>query len=339
MFGKRLPPEHMDLRRPTDKRILLFGSEGFIGGHIHRRLLSTHNVVAPPQSEVDITCPERIRKLIHKDDIVVNAAGYADATDRTRRGKRLFELVNVEGVRNLVDVSSEVGIRQFVHISSVSAIPRDSPAGQVRKKSRRSSNPYASSKAEGEHVLQEYWDRVPITVLRPTSVFGEGRGLAVSLCKILSMKIVPVPAGGKSKIPFTYIENIVDCVELCLDDPACFRRAFVIGDEYSYSLKDILWNLAQGIGKCPVFMAVPRPIAYFIGAMFEVTAKMFGRRPIIDRDRMDTLCLSAEYSIKDFQDATGYVPRVSMPDAAMKLGRWFLVQGCNSGRPRTGEVH
>lgn len=328
----------MNLQQLTERRILLFGSEGFIGGHIYRQLRSNDHVVAPPQAEVDITCPDMLRHVIQKDDVVINAAGYADATDRTCRGKRLFELVNVEGVRNLIAVSSEVGIRQFIHMSSVAAISQGNYSEPREKGPRRPSSPYASSKAEGERVLLTYWDRVPITILRPTSVFGEGRGLAVTLCRILKMKLVPIPVGGKAKIPFTYIENIIDCIKLCLDNPACFRRTFIIGDERSYPLKDILENLSLGMGKHPAFVGVPRPIAYAIGAIFEVIAKMAGRRPIIDRNRMDILCRSAEYSIKDFQEATGYIPSVLMEEAAVKLGRWFIGHGSHSSRPRTREV-
>jgi nucleoside-diphosphate-sugar epimerase len=275
---------------------------------------------------VDLLDTVSLENSIQADDIVINAAGYADATDNSRRGRKLFKQVNIEGVRNLVRACDAVRARQLIHISSVAAMGRWTGEMIEEHMMRTPESPYAQSKVESENILKAFKGRLAITILRPTSVFGEGRGLAKTLCKLIDRKFVPIPGGGKARIPFTYIGNVVKCVEISLDNPACFNQTFIIGDIESYLFKDIILCLAAGLDRRPVLVPVPRSIAFFIAFLFEISARILGFKPMIDRHRLITLCASVSYSIRAFQEATDYVQEVSMPEAARRIGEWYLGQ-------------
>ncbi len=278
----------------------------------------------PDEHEADLTDPESLRRVIQRGDIIINSAGYANATDTSERGKALFETVNVSGVRNLAEVAAEKYAAQLIHISSIAAMGRWHCDNVTEKMLMPLGSPYAESKLAGERALDEFQGRLPITILRPTSVFGEGRGLAKTLCKVVSKGIVPLPGGGAARIPFTYIGNIAQCVELSIANDNCCGHTFIIGDETSYSLLSIVTGLAKALSVKIRVVAVPLTLARFGVGCLQSTAKLTGRPPIMDSGRLDTLTNSVSYSVNAFRQATGYKPHYSLEQSLKLIAEWYL---------------
>jgi nucleoside-diphosphate-sugar epimerase len=310
-------------------RIVLFGECGFVGSNLLKHW-GRNDVVAPSIEEADLTRPDTLRQVLRQGDIVVNAAGYAEATDTTPRGLALFRAVNVDGVRNLAEASRDAGIAQLVHISSVAAMGRwhsDNVTEDMMKPVR---SPYAQSKLDGELLLEEFRGAFPVTIVRPTSVFGEGRGLAATLCGLVARGTIPLPAGGRARIPFTYVGNIAHAIELTLGNPDCFGRTFIAGDAESYALRDVVLELARAMGVRARIVPVPAWAAMFGAWCLERIAKRRGSRPLIDRGRVDTMINSVSYSITALRSATGYEPPYSLRDAADRIASWYKSQGSDA---------
>lgn len=306
-------------------RVVLFGSEGFVGSNI-LKWIKEPDVVAPSLVDVDFTNLDSLQGMLRPADIVVNAAGYANATDTTERGKALFQSVNVDGLRNLAKICADAKVGQLIHISSVAAMGRWSQEHVTEEMSVCTESPYAASKLIGEQLLAEYTDCFPITILRPTSVFGEGRGLAAMLCRLVGKGIIPLPGGGKSRIPFTYIGNIVHAVKLSIGNPNCFGGTFIVGDEDSYALRDVVLALAHGMGVKVKILAVPCPLAYATARLSEMVANLRGSTPVLDRGRLQTMTNSVSYSITKFQESTGYQPLYPLQQAAKRIATWYMEQ-------------
>lgn len=321
----------------SGKRVVLFGSSGFVGSHVAAALAPSSfdlaqdgsgcwDVVAPEWPAVDMSKPETLRGVIQAGDIVVNAAGYANATDTTPEGRALFESANVDGVRNLAEAAVEAGAAQLVHISSIAAMGRLVGEGITEDMSGPIRSPYAQSKLDGERILSAFDDRLPVTILRPTSVFGEGRGLAATLCKLVITGTALLPAGGKALIPFTYIGNVAHAVGLALGNPKCHGRTFIVGDARSYSVADIVRELARAMGVEARIISVPRAVALAGVLVLEMVSAVRRKPPILDRFRLDTLTGSVSYSISAFEEATGYVQPYSFEQAIDRIGKWYLAE-------------
>ena len=65
-------------------RIVVFGGGGFIGSAIRA---SIDAAVAPTRAEADLADAQSLRRLLRPGDRVINAAGYAIATDRSEDGR------------------------------------------------------------------------------------------------------------------------------------------------------------------------------------------------------------------------------------------------------------
>ena len=300
-------------------RIVVFGGGGFIGSTIRSRIAGA---VAPSRAEADLGDERSVRGVLRPNDVVVNAAGYANATDRTEAGRARLRRDNVEAVEVLAAECIRAGAAQLIHISSVAAMGhRDgSELGETAMTEPRT--PYGRSKRDAEIRLAAYGESVPITILRPTSVFGEGRPLARLLCRIADLPLVPLPLGGRAMIPFTYVANVAAAVRLCIGCEATYRRTFIVGDEHSYPLRAIVEGLATGMGRDRL-RVLPVPLAVLRLAGRAEGGLRTGRAPVLDTVRIDTLTRSISYSIDSFRSATGYQPPVTMQAATRRMGAWY----------------
>ncbi len=304
------------------RRVVPIGSAGFVGSNL-LRYLRGFEISAPSEHEVDLTNLESLREAIGPGDVVLNAAGYANATDTSERGRALFQAVNVDGVRNLAEAALTRGAAQLVHISSVAAMGRLNREGITEDMSVPVTSPYAQSKLDGERLLAGWSDRLPITILRPTSVFGEGRGLAGVLCRLACLPVVPLPGGGGARIPFTYIGNVAKAVELAIGNPRCFGRTLIVGDDQSYALLDIVRGLAEAMGKKPRIVGVPVSAARLGARGLELAARLRGSAPVFDRGRLETLTTTVSYSIEALKTATGYQPPYSLQESLRRIAAWY----------------
>jgi UDP-glucose 4-epimerase len=302
-------------------RIVVFGGRGFIGSSIVRGLAMP--IVAPPRTEVDLTRADDIRRVLLPGDVVINATGYAAATDRSPAGLARLRRDNVAAVETLSDTAAETGASQLIHLSSVAAMGQraGTALGETAMATPRS--PYGQSKLDAETALAARAGALPITILRPTSVFGEGRGLAAFLCRIADLPLLPLPAGGRAFVPFTYVGNVVEAVRLSIGSDACLGKTFIVGDERSYQLGDVLRALATALGQeHPRTVPVPVTLMRTVGVVEGGLRRGIGGSPLLDPIRIETLTSSISYSIEAFKDATGYDPPYALDEGVARIAAW-----------------
>lgn len=302
-------------------RIVLFGGSGFVGSALRTGLPAPDLIVAPTHAEVDLLDPDAVRGVLAPGDVVVNAAGYASATDRTDAGRARLRRTNVEAVGVLAEAATTVGASRLIHLSSVAAMGQRTGSGLREHDLAEPRSPYGRSKLDAELLLSAYGTRLPITILRPTSIFGPGRGLAVLLGRVARLPVIPLPGGGRAEIPFSHIDNLVGAVAATIASPSTTNgRTFIVGDPTSYPLRSILVGLAIAQGRRrPRTIYVPIAALRVAGAIEGRVAAWRRRTPLLDPVRLDTLTVSVSYSTDAFREATGFVPPVGLREALHAL--------------------
>ncbi|KPK85330.1 MAG: dTDP-4-rhamnose reductase [Phycisphaerae bacterium SM23_33] len=133
------------------EKIFLTGGSGRLGSEL-RRLLP--GIVAPDETELDITRPEDLAQALDESEaeVLVHAAAYTDVA-AAEHNRRLCWKVNVEGTRNVARAAGERGIF-LVHIStdyvfdgSRGGYKEDDPVGPV-------CNYYSLSKLVAEELAR-----------------------------------------------------------------------------------------------------------------------------------------------------------------------------------------
>lgn len=305
-------------------RVVVFGGSGFIGRHIAERL-GPDEFIAPSRQDADLLSRTHIEAVLRPGDTVINAAGYPGATDRSVNGLALLRAANVDAVENLARAGVAIGIGRLIHISSVAAMGRLTGVDRREDDEGPVTSPYAQSKRDAEAALAEVRG-IPVTILRPTSVFGEGRGLARMLSRVARLPAVPLPSGGATLVPFSYVGNVADAIALAAKRDRPLEGTYIVGDEHSYPLRQIVVELGHHLGANPQVLPVPEWAFRWLARIQRVLGRRAGAA-LLDEGRLGTLTLSVSYSIKRFQSATGYAPRYSLSDALRRIAAWHMAHG------------
>lgn len=175
---------------------LVTGATGFIGPHLVRELQSRGQDVACLRREKsnvarlealgvrfvqgDVTNAESLPAALRDADVVYHLAGLT----RAFSAQRLLE-VNAGGTRNLLAACAERQTPPTVLLVSSLAAGGPSRFDRPREEDdppRPVSN-YGRSKRAAEEAAHEFADRLPITVVRPPIVFGEGDDCVLQMFK------------------------------------------------------------------------------------------------------------------------------------------------------------
>jgi dihydroflavonol-4-reductase len=224
----------------SERKVLLTGASGFIGKHVYRLLTTnayairviTRESVFEPNAEIflgDIRNAEIRRDAMQGIKIVIHVAGE-------KRDPSGFWPVNVQGTQNLLIAAHDEGVECFVHISSVGVIGADLLESKVFDEDAPCNprNDYESSKWEAEKLVREAYSRgLPVTILRPSNVFGDGdpeHGL-LSLIRNISRGHFAY-LGGKNVIcNYVYVEDVAHACIALMENPKAVGRTYHISDD------------------------------------------------------------------------------------------------------------
>ncbi len=144
-------------------------------------------------------------------DYVIHLAGATRARDYQG-----YRKANVESTRRLLELFSNPAInshiKRFVLVGSQAACgPSPNDGTPVTE-----SDPlcpvslYGRSKREAEEVALSFADRVPVTIIRPPTVFGPRDTDVLEVFKCTRYRLAPCLAGPDRMISVIYVEDLVE---------------------------------------------------------------------------------------------------------------------------------
>ncbi len=232
-------------------KILITGSSGFIGFHLAKLLLEKKHKVHgydsmnnyydvklkkarlsllrkyPNFSFTKATLEnERILKKtfeLFKPKIVIHLAAQAGVRYSIEK-PRVYLESNIIGTFNIIEASHKVKVNHLIMASSSSVYGanKNIPFKEIDKTESQLSI-YAATKKANESMAHSYsniW-KIPITMLRFFTVYGPWGRPDMALFKftkgILNNKKIDIYNNGKMYRDFTYIDDIVNGIQLLLN--------------------------------------------------------------------------------------------------------------------------
>ena len=156
--------------------------------------------------------------------------------------------INVNGSQKLLAAARAAGVRQVVFISSLSAF--------VGCQSL-----YGRAKMEIEGFARS----TGAFVIRPGLVYSDNPGglFGRLVCQVRNARFVPIIWGGRQVQYLLHDEDLGQVVQACLDGrvPAEIEP-ITVAHEQGWELKEILAQIARGLGKRVRFLPVPWQLAW-----------------------------------------------------------------------------
>ena len=310
-------------------KILVTGASGFIGRRVVSELLSQgYNVRVVRHKNYHVSTKtlgiEELvlsglgyisadwKTAVNGCDLILHLAGLAHISCDAKRGAAdAYYLANVEYARACCEAAVEVGARRFIFISSVGVHGWDSKGTPFRAESHLEPHTlYAKSKAVAERILANVISNssMELTVIRPPLVYGpDAPGSFRALVQAISSGW-PLPLGSvtRNRRSFVGIDNLVDLILTCMNNPAAANEAFLVSDGEDLSTFELLKRLSEALGKSARLFPVP------VGCL-ALGAAVLGKG-----DMFQSLCGSLEVDIGRTCELLNWKPKVSV-DEGLRL--------------------
>ncbi|HEY7631864.1 MAG TPA: SDR family oxidoreductase [Thermoleophilaceae bacterium] len=222
------------------------------------RLVAVRGDVTQPDLGLDAACRERLADEV--SEVVHSAASVSFnlPLDKARA-------INLDGTRRLLDFAELCrGLDRFAHVSTayVAGKHRGHFSEGDLDRGQRFNNTYEQSKWEAEHEVRSRFDRLPVTVFRPSIVVGEADSGWTPAFNVVYGPLRAYSRGSLTAIPGR-------------------RRAPADVVPVNY-VADAIYELSsrpEAVGR--TYALAAGPDASSIGDLIDMSAKAFGRRRAI----------------------------------------------------------
>lgn len=242
------------------KKIFITGGAGFIANTLIHHYIENNNIIVydnfhrdtltgsgysdHPNLRIikgDVLDTDLLTRSMAGADVVIHAAGIAGIDTVILNPVHTMQ-VNMIGTANALAAAMTNGIKdRFIDFStsevfgsmafrsSENDVTVAGSAGEARWT-------YAVSKLAGEHLAHAYFRqyKLPCVTVRPFNVYGPGQtgegALQIFIKRALKNEIIKIHGDGNQIRAWCYIDDFVDCLVRCIEDPKAIGQSFNIGN-------------------------------------------------------------------------------------------------------------
>ncbi len=293
------------------RRALITGGAGFIGSHVSDLLLAegwevvavdnfdasyetalkrrniSHNLSRAGYQihELDIRNLGQFEKELEGEfDAIVHLAGKAGPR-QSMLDPELFESVNVEGTRSVLEFAGRRSVPRVVFASSSSVYGINESLPWNEEATPMPISPYAVNKLTAESLGRDYASaHGGFTALRFFTVFGPRQrpGLAMHKFAELMLRGEPIPIFGDGTAcrDFTFIGDIVAGIRAAMDYNRTPFEIFNLGTNRTITVMEMVKALENALGMKAQVEWLPRDEADLPASWADTTkaARMLGYR-------------------------------------------------------------
>ncbi len=231
-------------------KILLTGSNGFIGSYFFDKYSSVHDIqkFSFLQDDIATLDLETMDAVVHLSALV-HRMGGASAQE--------YEKVNVVQTLELAKKAKASGVKQFVFMSTVKVYGEETEAVYNETSECNPEDEYGKSKLKAEIELQKLEsENFKITIIRTPIVYG--RGVKANIKNLLNLvkKVSILPfADIKNRRSMVYVGNLSHLVNVVVIQ----RKSgiFLASDDTPLSTTKLIELMACGVDKKVYLLKIP----------------------------------------------------------------------------------
>ncbi|MCS6988896.1 MAG: NAD-dependent epimerase/dehydratase family protein [Chloroherpetonaceae bacterium] len=324
-------------------KALVTGATGFIGSHLVDALLERGDCVRALMRSASLaeTLKEKKVELVKGDyrdlaslkeavagvDYVYHVAGVTKALD-----EKTYVEGNVVATENLLIATLEANpnLKRFLHVSS-GAAAGSSPSADNPIDESAPPKPvtlYGKTKLQAEEVCKRFFDKLPITIVRPSIIYGERDKDLLEHFKTVQSGVVPIFGFGEKKYDYLYVKDLIEgMIAAAESDKTKGEIYFLSGKAHSW--EEVGEAAKRALGKSFALKLVfPDWLSYAVAAVVEDINKARGKISILNRDRArDGKERYWTFSTKKAERDFGFAPKTSLQDGFKRTVKWYREQG------------
>ncbi|MBU4377350.1 MAG: NAD(P)-dependent oxidoreductase [Candidatus Omnitrophica bacterium] len=314
-------------------KILLIGSEGFIGRFLRRKLAEKgHNVMGMDMNGLardrqftkgNVTNINDIMKAAAGVDLIINLA--AEHHDFGVKEEEFFE-VNTKGMQNVLDCATKLGIKKILFYSTAAVY---GPHAECVSESTVPTpvSPYGKSKLEAEKLIHDWAgaDKArEAAIIRPVVVFGpENYANMYNLIDTIHRKRFFFVGKGENIKSVAYVENLADATIFLLEH---MKPGVEVCNYSDYPQMNIR-ETAETIYKCLLRdipkVNIPLGPALAAASIFDILGKITGYNFPITAFRIKKFNTQT-YFASDRIRELGFKQRITPADGLKNMVEWYL---------------
>ena len=274
------------------KHYLITGGAGFIGSRLIKALLAKENIRITCIDNFDpfykkeikkhniqafegndqftllslnldhVTVPELLHAITSPVDIIIHLAARAGVRPSIDNPLG-YEQTNIMGTQKLLDFAVQANVKRFVFASSSSVYGVNEKLPWSEGEALMPISPYAMTKLAGEmagHVYHKLY-ALPFIALRFFTVYGPSQRPDLAIHKftkaIISGAPIAMYGDGSTSRDYTFIDDIVSGIIAATEYSDTSFEIINLGNNYTVSLKNLIANLEEVIGKKAVIDQQP----------------------------------------------------------------------------------
>jgi NADH dehydrogenase len=263
--------------------VCIVGASGFVGSaiadHLSARDIRVRAITRSrpramplavlPTVEVVVADPHdtaALARSFENMDAVINLVGIL----HERRGQT-FQSCHVELPRKVVEACQSAGVQHLLHMSSLGA-------------SDSAPSDYQRSKAAGEAAVRAAAGILPVTIFRPSVIFGAGDDFLNKFATLARIFPVIPLAGARTRFQPIWVEDVARCFADALGDPRTFGQTYELAGPGVYTLEELMRIVTAALG-------VRRTVIPLGGALATMQAFMLEHLPgkMMTRDNLRSM--------------------------------------------------
>ena len=318
------------------------GGTGFIGSHLVERLLSRgYKVRCLIRNEKkkgyleklpvdfftgDLFSSAVLDKGISGVDYVYHVAGVVGS-----RNKEGFYKQNRDGTKNIAESASRVNhhLKKFIFVSSGAAVGPANASTMVDELTPyHPITTYGKSKMEAELEVLKFKSTLPITIVRPTAVYGPRDPATFDYFNTINKGLEPL-VGFKDKfVSLVHSTDLISGIVLAGESDKAAGQIYFLGSDRPFTWREIGDATKQVIGKKALRVRLPEPLVYAV-AMTAGLLSSFSEKPSVlnfekGRDMVqDYWTFDSTKAKRDL----GYAPAIALSEGIKETVAWYKKNG------------
>jgi nucleoside-diphosphate-sugar epimerase len=324
--------------------VLLTGGSGFLGSHVAEQLSRAGRQVRAlvrkssdtsflrtlPNVELREGSVEDLESLTRAAsgvEAIVHAAGLLKA-----RSPEELLATNERGTENSLEAARRTRgtLRRFVLVSSqaVGGPSEDGNPVHVTAPPRPVTH-YGRSKLAAERAVIRAKDEIPVTIIRPPTIYGPRDREAFAFFKAVNTGILPILGSRKTRISIIYGSDAASACVCAIDQDVPSGSTYYVEDGTTKTFEELVLSIENALGR-RAWLRVPLPRGVVEAAAMgsELYGRLTKQAVMLTRDKCNELF--APHWVCDGSDARrdlGWVPAVSFDEGTRLAAAWYRNAG------------